>query len=45
MKPKQFFFILLGVTAAVLVAAGGGYYWAMTKMQGDARCAWAFPWC
>lgn len=35
MKPKQFFFVLLGVTVLVLAAAGGGYYWAMKKMQAD----------
>lgn len=37
MKPKQFFFVLLGVTVVVLAAAGGGYYWAMKKMQADSQ--------
>lgn len=35
MRPKQFFFVLLGVTVLVVAAAGFGYYWAMKKMQAN----------
>jgi Tfp pilus assembly protein PilO len=37
MRPKQFFFVLLGVTVLVVGAAGGGYYWAMKKMQSGSQ--------
>jgi len=37
MKPKQFFFVLLGITVLMVAAAGGGYYWAMKKMQSDSQ--------
>jgi len=36
-KPKQFFFVLLGLTVAVAALACSGYYFAMKKMQSDSR--------
>ncbi|HUD11594.1 MAG TPA: type 4a pilus biogenesis protein PilO [Candidatus Saccharimonadia bacterium] len=36
MKPKQFFFIVLGVIGAVLLIAGGGYYYALTRLHTEA---------
>jgi Tfp pilus assembly protein PilO len=37
MKPKQFFYVLLGVIGAILVAAGGGYYLAFEKIQANSQ--------
>jgi Tfp pilus assembly protein PilO len=33
MKPKQFFFGLLGGLVVLLVAGGGGYYFALTQLK------------
>jgi Tfp pilus assembly protein PilO len=33
MKPKQFFYVLLGLIAATVGAAGTGYYFALTNVQ------------
>src|SRR5262245_31147135 len=33
MKPKQFFFIMLGVLVAVAAAGGGGYYFALKRLN------------
>ena len=33
MKPKQFFFVLLGIILAVVIAGGVGYYYADQYMQ------------
>jgi Tfp pilus assembly protein PilO len=33
MKPKQFFFILLGVVGVTLLAAGFGYYMGLTQLK------------
>lgn len=33
MKPKQYFFVLLGIIAALIVAGGFGYYWAMERVK------------
>jgi Tfp pilus assembly protein PilO len=36
-KPKQFFFFVLGAIGVVLVVAGGGYYFALTKLNAEAN--------
>jgi Tfp pilus assembly protein PilO len=33
MKPKQFFFILLGIVGVTLLVAGGGYYMGLTQLN------------
>lgn len=33
MKPKQFFFVLIGIIAALVAAGGAGYYYALTILQ------------
>ena len=36
MKPKQFFYALLGILAVVLAAAGAGYYFALGRLHTEA---------
>ncbi len=33
MKPKQFFYVLLGAITAFVVAGGAGYYYALTNLK------------
>ena len=33
MKPKQFFYVLLGIFAATVLLAGGGYYTALKQLK------------
>lgn len=33
MKPKQFFFVLLGICVALVAAGGGGYYLALQQLH------------
>lgn len=33
MKPKQFFFVVLGLIGVMMVAGGGGYYFAFTQLK------------
>jgi Tfp pilus assembly protein PilO len=37
MKPKQFFFILLGALAVILIVAGSGYYFALNTLRTKAN--------
>lgn len=36
MKPKQFFFTLIGIFAAVIIAGSAGYYMALQQLNGQA---------
>jgi Tfp pilus assembly protein PilO len=35
MKPKQFFFMMLGILVAVVAAGAGGYYFALKRMNAE----------
>jgi len=37
MKPKQFFYVLLGVMALLVAAGGGGYYLALGRLQTNSK--------
>jgi len=36
MKPKQFFFVLIGIVAVIVAAGGYGYYMALTRLHSQA---------
>lgn len=35
MKPKQYYYVILGLMTILVVGAGGGYYWVTTKISSD----------
>jgi Tfp pilus assembly protein PilO len=37
MKPKQFFFVLIGVIGVLLAAGGGGYYFALQQVAATSQ--------
>ncbi len=37
MKPKQFFFVLLGIIGVVVAAGGGGYYLALQQLNKSSK--------